>query len=223
MMTRIRRPERRTDALSKERIVEAAIAILDADGEAALTFRVLATRLATGSGALYWHVADKNDLLAAAANDVIGRVLSKVVGVAEPREAIRAIALGAFDAIDAHPWVGAQLLREPGQSAMLQIFEGIGARLQALGVPARAQFNSWSALVHYILGVAGQNAANARLFPGETDRAAFLATIARQWAQLDPAEYPFLRQVSAQLPGHDDREQFLAGIDLILAGIENAR
>jgi hypothetical protein len=37
--------------------------------------------------------------------------------------------------------------------------------------------------------------------------------------QHDPAEYPFLIQMAAQLAGHDDREQFLAGIDLILAGI----
>jgi hypothetical protein len=29
--------------------------------------------------------------------------------------------------------------------------------------------------------------------------------------------------MAAQLPGHDDREQFLAGIDLILAGIATAR
>jgi hypothetical protein len=30
-------------------------------------------------------------------------------------------------------------------------------------------------------------------------------------------------QVATQLPGHDDREQFLAGIDLILAGITTIR
>jgi hypothetical protein len=42
-------------------------------------------------------------------------------------------------------------------------------------------------------------------------------------AQLDPAEYPFVRQVAAQLPAHDDREQFLAGIDLILVGITTVR
>ena len=46
---------------------------------------------------------------------------------------------------------------------------------------------------------------------------------AAQWAQLDPTKYPFVRQVAAQLPGHDDREQFLAGIDLILNGITTAR
>jgi hypothetical protein len=53
--------------------------------------------------------------------------------------------------------------------------------------------------------------------------AAFLRAIAAQWAQLDRAEHPFVRQLATQRPGHGDREQFLAGIDLILAGIETAR
>jgi AcrR family transcriptional regulator len=138
---------KRTDALSRERIVAAAIEILDADGESALTFRELAARLATGSGAICWHVASKNELLTAATDDVISRVVTEVVSGAEPQEAIRAIALGVFDAIDAHPWVGTQLSGEPWQSAMLQILEGIGGQLQALGVPERAQFDSASALV----------------------------------------------------------------------------
>lgn len=223
MTTRTQRAKRRTDALSKERIVEAAIEILDADGESALTFRALAARLATGPGAIYWHVANKNELLAAATDNVIAGVLTGVASDAEPREAIRAIALGVFDAIDAHPWVGTQLSSEPWQSAVMEIFEGIGGQLLALGVPERAQFDGASALVNYVLGLAGQYAAGARLLARETDRSAFLATVAARWTQLDPADYPFVHQVAAQLPGHDDREQFLAGIDLILAGIEAVR
>ncbi len=222
MATRTQRTERRTDALSKERIVEAAIEILDADGESALTFRALTSRLATGAGAIYWHVANKDDLLAATTGDVIAGVMTEVVS-AEPREAIRAIAAGVFDAIDAHPWVGAQLSREPWQSAVLQIFESVGGQLQALGVPERAQFDCASALVNYVLGLAGQYAAGARLVPRETDRSAFLATIAARWTQLDPADYPFVHQVATQLREHDDREQFLAGVDLILAGIGTVR
>jgi hypothetical protein len=119
--------------------------------------------------------------------------------------------------------VGAQLSREPWQSAVLEIFEGIGGQLQALGVPEAAQFDCASALVNYVLGLAGQYAAGARLLAPETDRSAFLATIAARWAKLDPAQYPFMRQMAARLPGHDDREQFLAGIDLILAGIGTVR
>jgi AcrR family transcriptional regulator len=223
MAAKTERTERRADALSKERIVEAAIEILDTEGESALTFRALTARLATGAGAIYWHVASKNDLLAATTGDVITRAMTDVVSGAEPREAIRAIALGVFDAIDAHPWVGAQLSREPWQSAMLQIFESVGGQLQALGVPERAQFDCASALVNYVLGLAGQYAAGARLLARETDRTAFLTTLAARWAQLDPAQYPFVHQVATQLPEHDDREQFLAGINLILAGITTIR
>src|SRR6201995_3799497 len=87
MATRTQRTERRTDALSKERIVEAAIEILDADGESALTFRALAARLATGSGAIYWHVADKRALLAAAADQVVAGVMMAGTPGAGPREA----------------------------------------------------------------------------------------------------------------------------------------
>ena len=223
MTARTERTRRRADALSKERIVEAAIEILDTAGESGLTFRALAACLATGAGAIYWHVASKDDLLAAATDDVIARAVTGAASDAEPREAIRAIALGVFDAIDAHPWAGAQLSREPWQPAMLQIFETFGSQLQALDVPAPAQFDCASALLNYVLGLAGQYAAVARLIPPRTDRTAFLTTLAAQWTQLDPGQYPFVHQVAAQLPGHDDREQFLAGIDLILTGITALR
>jgi hypothetical protein len=40
-----------------------------------------------------------------------------------------------------------------------------------------------------------------------------------QTARLDPREYAFTRTVAGQLRVHDDRAEFLAGIDLILAGV----
>jgi AcrR family transcriptional regulator len=215
----VKRTARRTDALSKERIVAAAIEILDADGEAALTFRALAARLATGAGAIYHHVDSKDALLAAATDGVIAAVLADMDRGAEPRAAIRAFALGVYDAIDAHPWVGTELSREPWQFASLQVLEGFGQQVMALKVPAQAQFDCATALLNYVLGLAGQHAAAARLLAGVTDRAAFLADVADRWVRLDPAEYPFVHQMAAQLAGHDDREQFLAGIDLILTGI----
>jgi AcrR family transcriptional regulator len=223
MATRTQRTERRSDALTRERIIEAAIEILDTDGESALTFRALTARLSTGPGAIYYHVASKDDLLAAIAGDIIARVATQSASDAEPRAAIRALALGVFDAIDAHPWVGAQLSRVPWQSAMLQIFESVGRQLQALGVPGQAQFDGASALVNYILGLAGQYAAAARRLPADTDRSAFLASVTTQWAERDPTEYRFVQQMAAQLSEHDDREQFLAGIELILTGIAAAR
>jgi len=215
--------KRRADGLSKEVIVKAATGLLDEGGEAALTFRALTARLSTGYGAIYHHIANKSDLLAAATDDVIAGVMTGVVVGAEPREALRTVALRLFDAIDAHPWVGAQLSREPWRPALLEVYERIGGLLDALDVPGEAVFDAAGALVNYVLGVAGQNAANARLLAGDVDRSAFLAGVAAQWARLDPARYPFVRKAATRLVEHDDREQFLAGVDIFLAGVATLR
>ena len=214
-----RRPERREEPLSRERIVEAAIGLLDEAGEGGLTFRALAGRLATGPGAIYWHVTGKDELLGAATDAVVGGAMAIVTPGATPQEAVRVLALGVFDAIDAHPWIGTQLARAPAQSPLLRVFEHLGRQVQALGVPHAAQFTAASALLNYILGVGGQNAANARDVGANATRAEFLGAVSDSWANLDPDEYAFTRSVADQLRDHDDREEFLAGIDLILAGI----
>ncbi len=214
------RSPRRTDGLSREVIVQAATELLDGGGEAALTLRALTVRLSTGYGAIYHHVADKGDVLAAATDDVITRVLARVVSDVDPREALRRLALGLFDAIDAHPWVGAELSREPWRPALLDFYESVGRLLDALAVPERVRVDAAGALVNYVLGVAGQNAANARRRAGgDTDRAAFLDDTAARWARLDPGKYPFVHAAATQLREHDDREQFLVGVDIFLAGI----
>ena len=45
--------------LRRERVVDVAIALLDADGLDALTMRKLVTRLGVQAGVLYWHFASK--------------------------------------------------------------------------------------------------------------------------------------------------------------------
>jgi len=212
-------PERRADALSRERIVDAAIELLDHEGEDGLTFRSLATRLATGPGAIYWHIKNKDELLAAASDVVVARALADVGGHATPKKAIRSIALGVFETIDAHPWVGIELARHPPPTAMLRIFERIGRQVQALRARRDTQFTATMVLGSYIISESRQNAANARVQDPAPDRADFLEKIAARWKELDADEFPFTREVANQLREHDDRAEFLSGIDLILAGI----
>ncbi|MFJ8028863.1 TetR/AcrR family transcriptional regulator [Streptomyces sp. NPDC096311] len=222
------RAPRRTDSLSRELIIQAAIEMLDSGGEKALTLRALTVRLSTGYGAIYHHVADKSDLLATAADEVITGVMSGAVAGAvadaDPRAALRALALGLFDAIDAHPWVGAEFSRQPWRPALLDFYEGVGRLLDALDVPEEQRFDAAGTLVNYVLGVAAQNAANARFRAGsDTGRETFLENAATQWAQIDPARYPFVHAAATQLGEHDDREQFLVGVDIFLAGISTLR
>ncbi|MFT4503278.1 TetR/AcrR family transcriptional regulator [Caballeronia sp. 15711] len=224
MAKKAKTPQRREDSLSRDRIIDESIALLDSSGERGLTFRALAERLATGPGAIYWHIDDKNDLLTAACDAIIARTMSAPVIDTTPEAAIRALALGMFDTIDAHPWVGSALTRAPGQLPMVRILEGIGQQVRALGVPDITQWSVVSALLNYILGVSGQNAANAHLARElGADRDNFLHEVSVMWSQLDPDVYPFTRSVAGQLRVHDDRVDFLAGIDLILRGIESSQ
>ncbi|MGO1384611.1 MAG: TetR family transcriptional regulator [Arachnia sp.] len=60
-------------ALTPDRIVQAACAILDDYGLADLTMRRVADALGVKAGALYWHFSNKQSLLAAVADEVLGR------------------------------------------------------------------------------------------------------------------------------------------------------
>ncbi len=219
---------RRERALSREQIVKAAIELLDDNGEEGLTFRSLAERLATGSGAIYWHIANRSDLLIAACDAILAVTLQASLAALpldiSPQETIRTLALSTFDAMDAHPWIGSALTQAPGQLPVVRIIEALGQQIKALGVPEAEHWATASALLTYILGVGGRNAANGQLARLQgLNRSDFLEAVSAAWSHLDPLLYPFTRSLAAPLRHHDDREDFLAGIDLILQGIEFSR
>lgn len=210
--------------LSQDDIVDAAVELLDAEGEDGLTFRALATHLKTGSGAIYWHVKNKDELLALAAHEVVLDAIPIVVKpVPPPATRIRNLALAIYDAVDAHPWVGAQLMRAPRDHSMLSILEEVGLGVRELGLSESAQFTAAMTLVSYIVGESIKNAANGRMQIALT-RDQFLAAEAAKLGALDPGMFGFVSTVVAkQLPTHDDRAEFLAGLDMILAGISAAQ
>ncbi|MEW9552552.1 TetR/AcrR family transcriptional regulator [Nonomuraea sp. NPDC050783] len=233
MATRTRRSERRRQVLTRERIIETAVELLDTTGADALTVRALTSRLATGPGAIYWHIGNMSELLEAATDAVVATALAprsaepaEPAGAGEaaatPQDEIRAAALGLFDAVTRHPWLAAQLAvqftRNPWGPVTLRIFESIGRPVRALGVPRSEWFAVASTLVHYLLGATTQTSQNAAPLSA-ADRAAFLDTASRAWQELDPDDYPFVRAIAEQMRGHDDREQFLTGVDLVLTGI----
>lgn len=214
-------PPRRADSLTRDAIIDAAIALLDTAGEGGLTFRALAARLATGAGAIYWHVADKDDLFTAASDAIVARAMQAVPPGDTPQAGIRAVALAMFEAMDAHPWLGSGLSRAPGQLPTVRILERLGRQVDALGVPQDRQWMAACALLNYLLGVSGQNAANAVIAREQgLERAHFLDTLAGAWSRLDAQAFPFARKVAGQLRAHDDRADFLAGIDLIVHGMQ---
>lgn len=209
---------RRTDSLSPERIIAAATEILDERGEAALTFRTLAARLNTGPGAIYWHVANKDDVLNAAADAIMAQALDLPPMSEATYTQIMTIALRVYDAVDQHPWIASQLTRDPWRLTAARVLEAIGSRLSNLAIPPADQLDLASILVNYIFGASIQNASHSVGVPQGFDRTSYLTAAADHWAKLDEEHYPFLHQIMPHLADHDDRTQFSLGLDLLLHG-----
>ncbi|WP_433281184.1 TetR/AcrR family transcriptional regulator [Pseudonocardia xinjiangensis] len=228
MTAAARRTRRRNQVLSREQIIEAAIGLLDAGGESVLTVRALSERLATGSGAISYHVGKRDDLLDAATEMVVTGALATKSGRAgkAPEDEIRVVALALFDAIAEHRWLATrltlQIVRNPVGPVTVGIFERIGRQLAALGVPQASWFDAASTLVHYILGAISQNARiegdTSDVEPG-AEREEFLGTASAAWRELAPEDYPFMHAIVGQMADHDDREQFLTGIAIVLDGL----
>ena len=50
-------------------------------------------------------------------------------------------------------------------------------------------------------------------------REEYLARYAERWRALDADEFPFVHRIVDEFAGHDDTDQFRAGLDLLLAGL----
>ncbi|MGW0656257.1 TetR/AcrR family transcriptional regulator [Streptomyces umbrinus] len=210
----------RADALSREIIVSAAIALLDELGERGLTFRLLAKQLNTGLGALYWHVANKDELVALAADQVLGQASTAAPRPGDGAGAgLRALAIAVFDALDRHPWAASHVNAPPTLTNALHLLDRIGTLVARTGLPAERHFAVSTAISYYITGVSAQIVAPRTTVGATTSRDAFLNQTAEHWEKLDPADYPFLTRTTTDLRDHDDRDQFTTGLDLLLDGL----
>lgn len=146
-----RRPAGSPDALTKDRVVAAALALLDAHGLEAFSVRDLAKALDVYPASIYWHVQSRNQLLA----DMVASVLRPIAPVvAHPRwqDWLRDLFHRYRVAVQRHPaiapLIGAQLVSNASIDlglieTMLQVLVQAGfqgARLrQAFSVVTAAQ------------------------------------------------------------------------------------
>ena len=74
-------PQDGREPLTRARIVDAALRIIDRDGLDALSMRRLGDELGAGTTSVYWHVANKDQLLDLVLDHVLGEVSAEVVDV----------------------------------------------------------------------------------------------------------------------------------------------
>lgn len=231
---------------SREQIVGTAIAILDREGPKGLTLRGLAAELGGGLGSVYWYVESKDQLVALACDELIGRALTAAgVDGAEPdpglpappmevdlgtddptlveaAAAVRRISLAVFAEMDRHPWLAGTHTQVGGERPNdLRLWEHLGRPLAAMGLSPRQQFHGSTAVMGYVVGVSAAMAAQGEgVEPDPTlTKEEHLAQMAARWQQPEYDELSWLRSMSDEFAHHDDVAQFAAGLDLLILGL----
>ncbi len=209
-------------ALTRERVVAEALAVISTDGAQALSMRALGPRLGVVPGALYRHVRSKEQLY----DLILDAVLAEVDCRADPalpwtaQVAMLAHRLRAV--LENHPGIAALLkTRDPVSPGSLALAEAFLAPLHAAGLSGRQAALAFRLIYDYTLGFALADLAS----PAEQR---LRDSTARQ--QL----HAFLRSLPASsfptLAAHgthawaDDREQrFTSGLDTLICGLQSAQ
>jgi AcrR family transcriptional regulator len=221
-------PKRRAqDALSRDQIVSAAIALLDADGVEALSMRKLGAKLGAGATSLYWHVANKDQLMELVVDEAFGELdLPDPGGPDGWRSAATAAATSVRAVMTRHPWLAGALgevgLAYLGPNLMvgmdrfLAIFVTAGLELVEAG-------RAVETLIAYVIGVAsGESAWQITVARSGIDERALLENL---WPAAEQAAhaYPLLRDMYAATrgmdPADDRRDSFTYGLDRVLDGL----
>lgn len=241
-----RRRGRATHSL--EQIVATATAILDRDGIRGLTLRGLAADLGGGLGSIYWYVGSKDELIALACDALLAEALVRAgapagegpgevtsppgiapggpaletddPAVVDAIRTLRRTALALFELTQEHPWLALQLHAQgPPTPQLLRYWEQLGRPLADMGLTPRQQFHGSTAISGYVSGVAAEMAAQDLHADTSRSKDEQLAEVTDGWLALDPTEFRWLHSIAGEFREHDDDEQFIAGLDLLLGGL----
>jgi AcrR family transcriptional regulator len=150
-------------ALSRHQVVATAVDLLRRYGLGDLSMRRLARELGVAPGALYWHVANKQELLVEVA-DVLLAEIPPAPADHPAAEALTGLAVAIRDALvqvpDAADVVGLAYAVEPGAARALRDLTRL---VHDAGAAASERDDVAALLVHHILGsvAAQQNRALA--------------------------------------------------------------
>ena len=201
-------------ALPPDRILAAALELVDEQGADALSMRSLAQRLESGTATLYRHFANRSELVAMMVDRMIGEVDFDADAVAALpwQQACTSFAQQMFDALGRHGNVASLLIGHvPMGPNALARREKILAVLLDNGFPPVVAAHAYATLSRYVLGFAIQLSGSAAV---EQD-----AELAAAFHELDPARYPATLAAADDLPVPLE-EEFAYGLRLIVAGLE---
>ena len=208
----------RRPRLTRERVIQAALAVADSGGLGSLTIRSLAKELGAKPMSVYYHVANKDEILAALV-DIVFREIQLPVPGGNWRSEMRKRACSAREVLARHRWaIGLLESRTDPGPANLRHHDTVIATQQAGGFSAELTAHAYALVDSYVYGFALQEAALP--FHGPDSVGDVAESIMKRMAE---GEYPHLVHMATSYylrPGYDFGDEFGFGLDLILDGIE---
>ena len=209
----------RRKPLSRERILAAALEVVDEQGIEALSMRKLGQSLGYEAMSLYNHVANKDDLL----DGVLDLVLAEMEPPAPDGglPAIRASALSAHEALKRHPWAATMLMSAARiRPARIQYMEALLASLRNTGLSAETTYHAYHVLDAHIIGFSLWASTHGKMPDNIED--------VRAWfdEMIPVATLPHLHEHGLQHLDdgpHHDVSAFEFALDLLLGGFERLR
>jgi AcrR family transcriptional regulator len=153
----VRTPRRRAprNSLNHDRILDAAITLLDRDGAEAFTMRALAGQLGVATMAVYSHFRGKEEITDAAAKRLLDTVELPPTGSADPLGELREVCRQVYRLFTDHPSALRLLTVRPlrGDGALAVIDRMLGL-LRRAGLSGPEAAHAHVALMQYTVGAA---------------------------------------------------------------------
>src|SRR5262249_55840278 len=216
--------------LTRERVLERAIALAAKAGIEGLSMRKLGQALGVEAMSLYNHLANKAELIAAMVDRVIERF---ELPDDEPRwdKAIRRCAIAAHDLLIQHPWACTLALVPSDLRVVggprIRYMEWPLKRLREAGFSAELTYSAYHTLDSHIFGFTLWqlgHAQAARMVT--TPEGESVEEWAQQFIRQMRPDYPYLAEHADQhmaASARDGRHEFEFGLDLILDGLRKRK
>lgn len=209
------RPKAGQELLSRERILSVALQMVDEQGMQAFSLRRLAAKLQVDPMALYYHLPNKQAILAGLVERVFAGLRLPPASRENWPEQVRAVARAYYGLARAHPHLVLYLVTDRASAAVaaLDLNEALYGVLIEAGLSPQMIVQASDLVVDYVNGFALAEVSESTGQPDEWREL-------RELLDVQPSErFPALRYVFGNLAGEDSRDSFEAGLDIIVAGI----
>lgn len=201
------------ERLTRRRVLEAALDLLDREGADALTMRRLGAELGVAAMSIYNHVPGREALLDGLSEVLVGRI--GAAPAAGPRELVERFMHGIRAVALAHPDAFRLVGMRPLHTLdALRPVEAVLGALRELGLGAEEATHAYRALLSYARGFA---LAEIEGFTLELPVGAGRATVDPRDV---PAEtFPHIAELASELAAPDHDAAFAFGANLLLAAL----